>query len=96
MDCCLNCKYARRACNEDYVGCAFWYYQTEREIEPKSLGDIMEELHIAQISTGGVYLGRYPEQVEPPDVIASASVITNHVICFKKTFVCNHHRRRDE
>lgn len=94
MYCCLNCKNARRACNDDYVGCVFWEHEKEKEMNSKTLNDIMEELNVKQLATGWVYLGRYPEQADVPDVTVSANLMTNGVICFEKTFVCKQFRKR--
>jgi hypothetical protein len=91
---CANCKNARRACNEKYVGCIYWENERENELELKTDEEIMNELNLNSFSTGWVYLGRYPEQAEAPDVTISANVMTNGVICFEKDFSCRKFEER--
>ena len=90
---CENCAFARRACNEEYIGCSYWEGERQGNIynlkPPKSDNEIMDELNINSFSTGWVYLNRYPEQEKAPDSTASYNMMTNGVICFKKSFSCN-------
>lgn len=82
MLCCENCRYARLACNTDYVGCAHWFNADF------TYNEVMDKLNIETLATGWVYLGRYPEQKEAPDTAVAANLMTNGVVCFKKNFIC--------
>lgn len=94
MDKCLYCDYARRACNTDYIGCAYWDVQINKDLNYMTHEQVMDELDLDSLATGWVYLGRRPEHETAPDVTASASVMTNGVVCFEKDFVCKKFKSR--
>ena len=95
---CKNCDFARRACNEEYVGCAYWENKRQGDYDigedPMTDNEVMDKLNINSFSTGWVYLNRYPEQEKAPDSTVAYNMMTNGVICFKKSFSCNKFKMR--
>lgn len=75
---CENCTYARKAENQEYVGCV--------ALLPKSIANENEWFNFYErelIATGWVDLRAKPNG-------ESSGMITNGVPCFKKDDICSH------
>ena len=79
---CKNCKWARKAENKEYVGCA-----AALRIDGVNIFDFYNR---DEISTGWVNLRCYPDRTD------TFGLITNGVPCFKSNDCCEHFELRGE
>lgn len=79
---CKHCKYARKAENSEYVGCAAAVRQDKV--------DWFEFYRRREIATGWVNLNSYP------DGNGGFGMITNGIPCFKPEDKCSHFELREE
>jgi hypothetical protein len=82
---CENCEYARRAENEDYVGCIKVLIEKENYTDENVLFNFYNK---NSISIGWVNLGKYPEDNK------KEGMITNYIPCFLKEDICEHYLSR--
>lgn len=87
---CLNCEYARRAENDEYVGCCLlvklsYDHPARFSYEGDQLFDFYEK---DSICTGWVNLGYRPNET------GKEGMITNYIPCFKKDDVCKHFKEK--
>ena len=83
---CLNCRFARHAENEEYVGCAKMLLALgEHYAESNPCCFYDRDL----ICTGWVNLSK------PPDDTSKQGMITNGIPCFKKDDICKHYEAKE-
>lgn len=82
---CENCEYARRAENENYIGC-IKLIQDKKDYTNENI--LFNFYNKNSISTGWVNLGKYPEDTK------REGIITNYIPCFLKEDICEHYLPR--
>ena len=87
---CLCCEYARRAENEDYIGCIKMLTEPIRFVNYTDIGATCDFYERDSISVGYVNLGKRPENTSKDDMI------TGGIPCFKKTDICKYFKPRGD
>lgn len=77
---CENCAEARKAENEEYVGCALLLRMQKLDYDECWFDFYKRE----QINTGWVDLGAYPNDEK------GSGMVTNGIPCFKKDDICDY------
>lgn len=81
---CLNCKYARRAENKEYIGCSKIYQATYNKEILNNEDYIFDFYQKGEFALGWVALNHRPESTD------KSGLITNGIICFKKDDICKY------
>ena len=84
---CLNCNYARLACHNEYIGCAYCAEQLHKE-NPVTEDELMYDLQLESLSTGWVYLNKRPNDDIKSNCADSIDLMTNNIPVFRKDFSC--------
>ena len=84
---CLTCEYARRAENNEYVGCIKFTESSQKE-NYTDANFLCEFYGRRSICLGWVNLAKRPED------LAKTGMITNGIPCFKKEDSCKHYKAR--
>ena len=87
---CLNCKYARRAENKEYVGCSKIYQATYNKMILDNEDYIFAFYKKKEIALGWVSLNSRPEDTN------RSGLLTNGIVCFKKDDICEHWEAMNE